>query len=267
MKWNYRLIMAAICCASGTATAAVVPYSSPHDARIQYVHYSPDNVVILRTKVGQSTLIQFADGENVLTDEGAIGFGDSAAWNLNTNDAGNSIFIKPKVEFPDTNFQVITNKRTYVFSLVTAKRDSDVTWFLNFIYPAPPKSPFNGKAATVTRNPCAGHTLNTQYEKWGDNNLAPARIWDNGRFTCIKFSSSTDGLPIVNIKLGDGTEAQTNFHFVDDVMVIHEVAREFRLRLGKQVMGISTDNLKPLFFNYSGTTTGEKLEVKSGEQN
>lgn len=267
LKFTYALMAAVISCASSLSYAAVSPVGSSKDSRIQRVTYDPDNVFVLRTQVGKSTLIQFGNGEHVLSEEGAIGFGDTAAWKINANDAGNSIFLKPSEISPETNLQVITNKRTYAFSLMTAKRDKDVTWILRFDYPDEKKAgqnPFNGKHINI--NPCNGGNQNSDYEKWGDDGqeLAPYKMWDNGRFTCLRFPSSTD-LPVVYVKLADGTEAMTNVRFVNDVMVVHEVASEFRLRLGNKVLGISTNNLRPQSFNYDGTTTGEQREIKNGE--
>lgn len=265
LKFSYALIAVALSCLSAITHAAITPVGSGKDSRIQRVTYDPDNVIVLRTQVGKSTLIQFGAGENILSEDGAIGFGDKAAWKINPNDAGNSIFIKPSEISPETNLQVITNKRTYAFSLVTAKQDRDVTWILRFDYPEDKKpglNPFNGKNLNV--NPCSGGNQNSNYEKWGDQELAPSAMWDNGRFTCLRFPSSTD-LPVVYVKLADGTEVMTNIHFVNDIMVVHEVSKEFRLRLGNQVLGIATVGVIPQAFNHDGTTTGEQREIKDGE--
>jgi type IV secretion system protein VirB9 len=254
-------IAACLLASSTYVSAAAVPTGTLYDSRIQTVHYNPDDVIVVHTKTGYMTLIQFDKGEfipNASEGVGGLGMGDKAAWSLGVR--GNNVFLKPTAMLPDTNLTVVTNKRTYNFMLVTAKRDKDVTWTLRFVYPQPAKP-----AETLVQAkpaPCGDGPKNLNYFKWGNNDLAPTEAWDDGRFTCFRFPSSK-ALPTIYrvTPNGDEKEALVNFHIQDDFVVVHDIAKEYRLRDGKQVLGIKTDSLRYAPYNFKNTTVPNQKRV------
>lgn len=254
------LAVAVFCAAN--ANAAVVPKGTEYDQRIQYVMYNPDDVVVIKTRKGNSTLIQLEEGES-LVDGPTVGLsiGDKAAWTIGVR--GHNIFIKPKQPFPDTNINLVTNKRTYAISLVETNNIKDASWQVRFNYPAVP-IPYKEKV--VDKGPCSDGIKNYSYFKYGDQSLAPTQVWDDGRLTCFKFPTSK-ALPAI-YRHAPGTdlkEALVNFNVDDDVIVVHEVSEEFRLRIGNKVLGIKTDSLRDAPYNKRMTTTGEtrvKLDGK-----
>jgi type IV secretion system protein VirB9 len=60
----------------------------------------------------------------------------------------------------------------------------------------------------------------------------------------------------------DGSEVLTNSHTMDDVLVIHEVAKTLRLRLGKSVVDIYNGNFKQSPFNKMERLKTVRLELK-----
>jgi type IV secretion system protein VirB9 len=224
--------------------ATVIPESQNFDNRVTQVKYNPKDVIKVRIKTGISTLIQLEQGETIQSQVGGIGVGDLAAWGVNVK--GNNIFIKPIAKKPDTNLLVTTNKgRTYAFELTSSK-------WPHFIVKLAYEKP---KTAADKRLdiPCYDGKVNFAYAKWGDAPLSPAYMWDDGRFTCLKFTNNAE-LPVAYQVASDGTESIINYHIEEDTMILHGIASEFRLRLGKQVLGLRSDDALSSGFNKKGTT-------------
>jgi type IV secretion system protein VirB9 len=240
--------------ACGSAVAATAPVGTGFDQRIQNVMYNPDDVVVVRTRVGNTTLIQLEEGEYMVAlPTGGLSIGDSQAWTIGIR--GNNIFLKPKATFPETNINLVTNKRTYSIQLVEVADINKASWQVRYRYPAVPV-PY--KAPVAERAPCSDGPENLNYFKYGNQDLSPSKIWDDGRFTCMQFPTNKP-LPNVYRYTPDGAlkEAVTNTHMKGNVLVIHEVADEFRLRIGNTVLGVKTDSLRPAAYNWKKTTTGE----------
>lgn len=246
--------------------AAVYPERTIFDKRIQYVTYNSEDVVVIKTKLGNATIIQLEEGEHLNSDESALAIGDKAAWSIAVRE--NNIIIKPIDDFPETNINVVSNKRTYAFDLVEAKSASDVSFFVRFKYP---KIVDQSELEKNTKNPefplCSDGARNFEYFKYGDDDLAPTRVWDDGKFTCFKYPNNKP-LPAIYKYMPDTDlkEALVNFNVKDDTIIVQTTAEEFRLRLGDKVLGIKTDNLNNIPFNRNKTATGQQREVIKNEQ-
>lgn len=125
---------AAVCIAlagimTGAAQAEVWPNASNSDKRMQFVDYSPTDVVQISAVTGYITTITFSPGETVVN----YGSGYSTAWEFST--AGNQFFLKPKADHATTNLVVITNKHTYMFDVRLAWNQKKATYHLQFRYP------------------------------------------------------------------------------------------------------------------------------------
>ncbi|MFC0931345.1 TrbG/VirB9 family P-type conjugative transfer protein [Pasteurella multocida] len=245
----------ALCLFSQFAQAEAVPQGTKYDNRIRNVVYNPDNVTRVNVAAGAATLIQFHSSEFISEVEGGLGLGDSEAWAVNVK--GNNIWIKPIDVEPDTNLTIVTNKRTYLFNLVSVKNRNSAYWGIRFSYPDMKKAPINPWA-----RPCQGGTYNYRYFVQGeekDKKIFPLEAWDNGTFTCFKFPIGGD-LPVIFKKLPDGKEGLVNSHVENDYIVIHEINNEYRIRLGDLVVGVKTDKLKARQ-TINGTTNGKTREV------
>lgn len=242
---------------SATSYGAAVPKGTEFDNRIKYIMYNPDDVVVIHTRAGNSTLIQLEADEYVTNlPSGGLSIGDKGAWTIGVR--GNNIFLKPAGEFPQTNINLVTNKRTYAFSLVETEHITQTAWQVRFKYPAEPVPLEDVKRAHVDKGPCSDGPRNLNWFKYGDQSLAPTEVWDDGRFTCFRFPTSK-ALPAIYRYSPDTElkEALVNFNMKDDVVVVHEVSQEFRLRIGNKVLGIKTDSLRDAPYNANKTSTGE----------
>lgn len=257
------------------AFAAQTPRGTKYDARIQYTDYNTDNVVNIRTRVGEVSMVQLGADETV-NDEGdsGLGMGDGAAWHLNVR--GRNVFFKPKAEQPDTNLIIASTKgRIYTFRLHTAKQGQPTTYVLRFRYPEEEtarhrveRMKADKAAALLNRyglDVQSAAQQNHNYWGRGDKTLAPSEMFDNGRFTFLRYSNSKD-LPAVFRVNTDGSEAAVNSHIDGDTLVIHETARHFVLRLGKSVLGIENRSFRPEGqFNKTGTTENGTVRMEKGE--
>ena len=262
------------------AWALQTPHSCGGDPHVQCATYDPNQSYRVATAAGSAVFIQFEPGEKVIKD--GAGMGDKKAWSLGMNDSG--ALLKPIAAQPETNFLIVTNRRVYAISLAAATAAQPATWILRFDYPdarekeasaqlrrqqavtaalaGTPRSPMpraplpGGKAAFLATLQAVGNpgaqlpagdvsgASNMQYMMRGDQVLAPTLLWDDGRFTYFKYSTTRD-LPTIFTKLPDGGEATVNFHMEGDTIVVHEVSKEFVIRYGKSVLGIRNDGYSP----------------------
>lgn len=230
------------------------------DKRIQVFNYTPNDVFVIRAKVGYSAMIQFADGE-IIHDDGLVGMGKAKSWNIGVK--GNNVIFKPLEDSPDTNLIVVTNKRTYAFDLRTTGSEDNSTYIARFNYPDDElkdkakdrPEPVPVKFVEIKQpdgSVFIDAKYNTHYFRRGTDPIAPAYVWDDGLFTFLKYPNAND-LPTVYKLMPDGTETLVNTHVKDDVLVIHEVTQTLRLRLGKSVVDIGNGHLMPSDFNFDGT--------------
>lgn len=257
-----RLFVPALLAASVlpfAASAAVYPEGTIFDNRIRYVNYNPDDVVVVKTKLGLTTVIQFEPGEHLNSPESALAIGDKEAWTVAVRE--NNIIIKPTDAFPETNINIITNKRAYAFDLVETKKSEDVSFYVRFTYPK------NEPKKVEPLAPCSDGKRNFLYFKYGDNELAPSQVWDDGKFTCFQYPNNKP-LPAIYkyIPGSDLKEALVNFNVVNDVIVVQTTSNEFRLRFADKVLGIKTDNIDGIPFNFNRTATGQKRSIIKDEQ-
>ncbi len=251
------------------------PKRTAYDARIQYTNYNPDNVVNIRTRLGEVTMVQLAEGETVNdeTDSG-LGMGDGGAWKMDVR--GRHLFFKPKTDQDsDTNMIIASNKgRIYAFRLHTAKQGQATTYVLRFRYPAEEAAARRAQqlkeervAAMLNRYGVDADTVaqhNHNYWGRGDKTLSPSEIFDNGRFTFLRYNNSK-ALPAVFRVNDDGSEAAINAHVENDTLIIHETAKHFVLRQGKAVLGIENRGYDPEGkFNKLGTTEAGTVRLQKG---
>ena len=279
---NKQLIippLAVFLCLSGSLNAAIVPEGTDKDSRIQYVEYDMDNVVKIRAKVGYTVTVQLHPTENA--EQGVVVSGNKQGWAMETK--GNNLIFKPAAEKGlATNLTVITNKRTYVFDLGLAgcsyykgkKVCSPPTYLLRFTYPddiAAARAAANRQQARAFQMKLkygldgAKTPLNYNYYGFGEKKIAPTAIWDDSRFTYLRYADNRD-LPMIYKLNPDGTEALVNFRTEDDILIIHETAEEFRLRLGKSVLGVRNKGYKVGEFNHLGTNDKNSVRLIKGEQ-
>lgn len=232
---------------------------STRDNRMQFFRYVTDDVFVIKTKFGHASLIQFAEDE-IIHDDGGLGVGEARDWS--TGVKGNNVFFKPlKAVIEPTNMIIVTNKRTYAFALHTTQ-GNDMTYVARFSYPDKKIDPAQQSQYTPSgfqRVKQQGETflidanINMNYKKRGNMDITPTAMWDNGLFTFLQYNNAKE-LPTVYKVMPDGSESLVNTHIKDDTIIIHEVAKLYRLRLGKAVAELSNQRYKDSDFNNTGTS-------------
>jgi len=226
----------------------------------------------------RSTLIQFGPTEVVEI----VSIGDQQAWAWQK--AKNLLFIKPAVmPMRNSNLQVVTTlpdgtQRIYQFALVAQSDDAaDPVFGINFVYPrdaalARSKAAVERRAeedADLARQRLEVDLFygvrNWKYVARGSLAIQPSEVSDNGQATVFRFPGNTK-LPAIYEITPDGHEQLSSSTVHGDLVVIHDTAHAWRLRLGGEVCDIWNVGYDPIGTNpRSGTTSPEVVRtVKRG---
>jgi len=263
-----KLALSAVLTVAAPAWAAVVPSSSPHDERIRTVEYNPSDVVVLDGMVGIATHIQLEPGERYVDHV----FGDSAGWHFAEN--ANHIFLKPKAEHADSNLVLITNRRVYYFDLRYSDASARGTKMFGISFAYPDTSAMRTAEEIERRRVRDGfdatRPINANYTMTGKRSLAPINAWDNRQFTFFRFPGAVD-VPAIFMVNPDGSESIVNHHVegpASDIVVVHKVAAQWVLRLGKNALSIFNESYDPIGeSNTSRTASPEVIrDVRGGDQ-
>lgn len=242
--------------------------AAPGDPRLREVVYDARAVVTVPVKRGVVTLVVLDPDESIT--EVAAGLGGDcakadAAWCIAAQPGGRHLFVKPKSTANAANtLAVVTDRRTHSFRFVvladgdprapvyrlvvkapkptvvarTAVRDGLALQALPLLPPAPqPPSP---RQLIAERLQAKAQVLNTSYsiaEGKGSEDIVPAMVFDDGRFTYFRFPGNRE-VPAVFHVLGDGSETLVNARMEDDLLVVDRVSRRLMLRAGSAVVGV-----------------------------
>jgi type IV secretion system protein VirB9 len=274
MKATFLTLAASLTVALATAWpsaswALQLPGQCGDDEHVRCARYDVNEVYQIDTRAGNATLIQFEPGEIVDGEASAVGIGDAKAWKVGAG--GNWILLKPQAVNPDTNLLVVTSRRRYTFQLVTAAKGEAPTWSLSFDYPdtrarlaeeaAHKKARVDEVLKGSGADSLAAPHRNENYDMRGDKALAPTAMWDDGRFTYLRYAT-TRQLPAIFRTLPDGSEALVNQRVDGDTVVVHETASAFVLRDGNAVLGVRNNAYTPDGqFNAAGTTVPDAARL------
>lgn len=265
MRWLCLLLSLVLL--SGTVSALDKPQRGRQDQRVLYADYKVDEVYPIEAVNGLITTIEFAPGEKVSN----YGSGFSTAWEFASR--ANHFFLKPKAKQGTTNLVVVTNMRTYLFDVRLTGNRKKATYRLTFRYPMEEQAKAVAEAeklrikellsqtetgTTVKEESKAG--LNHKYSmNFGSSNnskrIAPLAVFDDGRFTYLKFGGQND-FPAAYRKVDD-EETMINSHVEGNWLVLHGVFEEMRLRVGKSVVGIYNEN-----FSGGGSSNESAVSVR-----
>ncbi|MHA6720197.1 TrbG/VirB9 family P-type conjugative transfer protein [Sphingomonas sp. RS6] len=210
-----------------SAEAQIRPRPTGANAHVQSVDFIAGQVVQLQSAPGYQLMVELAPDEHVEN----VALGDSAAWQVNINHAGNRLFLKPLQAGASTNMTVVSDARLYLFDLTTiATPEADTPYTVEFRYPAPvtleriPGSP----GTTQPETPPVG-----RYKLRGDKGLRPAGIHDDGVQTYIEFAQGVP-LPAIYAIDGRGRETLVNGMMRDGRMVVDSVAEVLVFRIDRR---------------------------------
>jgi len=233
MKWIATVMLLL----PGVVIAAQSPQPGPEDPRIRTIVYDPNQVVMIRGHYGFEQMVQLADDEKIES----LSIGDSLAWQVAPNKAGNLLFLKPVEPDAHTNLAVISNRRTYSFELVAvnlAKQAAEMNYIVRFRYPQDDDARVQSQLASAAHNkqqevvpdrkldPSA---WNLDYTYQGKAELTPLHVFDDGTFTYFEFREHQDA-PAIFLVGDDRKESLLNYHVSGKYVVVERTGKQFTLR-------------------------------------
>lgn len=235
------------------------------DSRVRQIPYDPDEVVRVQTQRGAGTQIVLGASEHIVRvvmgdDADAEGCGRSNSgnrtdapvpdWKISACKGDSDIFLKPGSHAHDTNLIVHTDRHDYTFDLMVLpgmKYGADgVMYRVTFSYPEDVKAADASDSARRLiaereKSPPLQRNLSyTMQAVPGSDDIVPSAMWDDGRFTYITIAGNRK-IPSVYRLAGDDTEHVPDRHMEGNVIVVHEVAKRWVLRLGNEAVELWND--------------------------
>lgn len=206
----------------------------PRDPRIRIINYDPDQIFAITGHTGYQMTIEFEPGEKIET----VGIGDSSGWQVTPNGNATLLFLKPMAVAPSTNMALVTNKRRYNLELNSrsgARVNKDaITYVLRFRLPAPPPAVVTTALDDNQLTPTPESEWNRNYRFEGSRELVPEEVFDDGRYTYIRFAEAIE-TPAIFAMSGAEDENLVNSNQRGNYVMIDRVAKQLVLRHGKLV--------------------------------
>ncbi|OEZ54867.1 TrbG/VirB9 family P-type conjugative transfer protein [Duganella sp. HH105] len=267
---TFKWILMLLCVQAG---AAQTPQPVGGDPHIRYAVYRPDEVTVITVQRGTATRIVLAGDEKIQRDGTATGFPADCAkaeleWCMHAEPGSNQILVKPKDGATHNNLELRTDKRDYSFRFEVATKDgaargghaSDSAMYrVSFRYPQTTRAQqLEQLLGAVNAQPAASNSAGVaiqdalpQPRNWrytmqalpSAEDIVPAMVFDDGRFTYFQFPANRE-LPTIYYVSPSGEEARVNFHIDPQdagLAVVERMGRRFVLRLGGATIGIWND--------------------------
>ena len=266
-------------CAGAASNAAEIPAPGDGDQRVRYVTYQKDEVTKVTVRRGVVTRIVLGDDERIVI--AGSGFladcaKQEAEWCIRADVGTNQVWVKPKDHATHNNLEIRTDKRDYSleFTVVGDHRmggkqntgkgphgKEEPMYRVIFRHPLVPQNPtiMTAVQASAHRAKQVREKANILHERldsftpeprnWsysmevltGGDDIAPALVFDDGRFTYFQFPPNRE-IPAIFYFSPLGEETRINFHMEKDIAVVQRMGRRFVLRLGEAVVGIWNDS-------------------------
>ncbi len=256
------------------ASAAELPAPGSLDQRVRYVTYKQDEVTTIHVSRGVITRIVLGEDEHIVT--AATGFQGECAkpeaeWCIRADVGTNHVWVKPKEHATHNNLEIRTDKRDYSLEfqvlpdhkLGRLRKSSDkqsleeAMYRVIFRYPLPlpitqsvmalNTALDHNKQAREDQQTLADRlaSFTPEPKNWaysmevvpGSDEIAPALLFDDGRFTYFAFPPNRD-IPAIFYLSPVGEETRLNVHMEKEFAVVERMGRRFVLRLGQAVVGV-----------------------------
>lgn len=231
MMLRWVLIAVATSVTISGAFAEAQPRPGRVDARVRDVVYNKDNVTAIDASYGTSTMIQLQPDEKIET----LALGDSVAWKVEPNRKGDMIFVKPVEKNAQSNLNVVTDKRVYIFLLRSNERPAaSQIYAVRFRFPDDEASArLMAEAKARSANPNLKNlniaNANSNYGYKGSSANKPLTVFDDGTKTWFRFEGETPAIYIVD---AERNESLVNFRTEGPYVVVDKVAVQWTLRNG-----------------------------------
>lgn len=275
-------LAAAITLSALSAHGMDVGTPSPYDHRIRTVTYNEMDTVKVDGVVGIATHIQVSPSERYVTHA----FGEEGGWAF--SNVENNFFIRPMAADSNTNLTIITDKRVYHFLLnyidsytieedgVEVEKFIETPWTMRastvgirFDYPFEDEAEERQererqRIQDALNERDASGPVNLRYrmsDEEGSREIAPVNAWDDYTHTYFKFPRNA-ALPTIFAINSSGEETLINATIEGDhnnVMVVQQVAKEWRIRYGDKVVGVVNDGFNPSIGGHEGGTTSPRV--------
>ncbi len=217
MKFHIALF-AALLALPSALLAEVTPVPGSGDPHIQTIAYDAEQVVALRVAAGYAVTVRISPEERIET----VTLGDAGSWTAAVNKRADSLVIKPIGAGLPTNLTIISDQRSYTFSLYSADQSGSFQPYLvTFTYPF--------AAASSSATPAMA---TSQYQMKGERSLWPLSISDDGQFTALRWQDDVT-LPAVYNQDARGNLALVNGTMRDGSYVIEGLPERMVFVLGK----------------------------------
>jgi len=219
------------------AALAATP-AAARDPRIATRLYNPSEIVTVHGHTGIQSTIEFGADEHIDN----IAVGDSATWQVTPNKHANLVFVKPMLAPARTNMTVVTDRRTYLFDLVTTPTAAPL-YVMRFTYPPEPKPPVvaiappPAPAAPQVAEKAPETTPADLHFDWataGARQLLPVRAFDDGKATWLAWPKDA-AMPAILQREPNGEEGPVNYRVQGEYVVVDGVPPQLVLRQGKLV--------------------------------
>lgn len=260
-----------------SASAAELPAPGERDQRVRYVTYRQDDVTIIHVSRGVITRIVLGEDEKIII--AATGFQGECAkpeaeWCIRADVGTNQVWVKPKDHATHNNLEIRTDRRDYslefqVLADHTLGRSrklshgqglEEAMYRVIFRHPLSLPNPQSvmalnagldqAKQVREDQQAVADRlaSFTPEPKNWaysmevlpGSDEIAPALVFDDGRFTYFSFPPNRD-IPAIFYLSPVGEETRLNVHMEKEFAVVERMGRRFILRLGQAVVGVWND--------------------------
>lgn len=231
--------------ATNNVSASQTPRFLGSEKKFRSYIYNPNEVYRYIGHYTYQGFIEFDEGESIST----ISMGNPTLWMFEHLE--NRLFLKPVGEDnSETNMTIITNKRIYHFELAAKEakgiNDQDLIFVAKFLYPEGEDKnilEFNKSEKSDEPDMSDLSIYNFDYQYVGENSISPLKVFDDQQFTYFQFARKNAEIPAIFTVDSSGFESLVNFRSVGDYIVVEQMAPQFTLRSGQDIVCVYNSRL------------------------
>lgn len=253
-------------------TSAAAPMMPFADTRLVLFSYDPDLTYGIKGKEGLYTHIEIAQGDTIK----GFYLSDTLKWKYHISADKRRLFIKPTMPSQFTAATMVTDKRVYEITLSSVKGIGDWYQRVTWSYPPDPNTPSDpliGDASGIYEDtsaadissktnvasgvavPRAGPQFEEEspvgtvdptkmsfgYTVTGSAEFRPVTVFDDGRFTWLRFDKKMQDMPAIFLLNSSGKAEVLPYTTHGDYILISRLINGVLLRLGNEEVKITKE--------------------------